>query len=135
MLFCLTCDGQFLERIQIWQMTNVMAVKLEKSTKESSSSIFTCKFRNLISDCLGGCPENSFQSCILDQALKALFTPTRGVYLNRTSYNSLSECLFSPWLVMANSECSQIWQMMNDKCHGCQTWEISIVTFIQYIYL
>ena len=57
------------------------------------------EFRYSISDCLDGRPKNSFWRCLLDQALKALFTSTRGVYLNRTGYNSLKcECLFSPGL-------------------------------------
>ena len=128
-----TAHSPFSESSQIWQMTNVMAVKLEKSPKEPSSSLFTCKFRNLISDCLGGHPKNSFQSCLLDQALKALFTSTRGVYLNRTSYNSLSECLFSPGF--RRQILRKITHLTNDKCQGCKTRKIYKRTFIQYIYL
>ena len=89
---------QEVYKVDKWQMTYNMAVTREKSAKWPSSSIFICEFRYLISDCLAGPPKNSFQSCLFDQALRAVYTSTRGVYLNSSIYNSLSEWQM-PWLL------------------------------------
>ena len=115
--FLLAYDCQFSESLQSWQMTkHDMAVKLEKSAKWPSSSIFICEFRYFISDCPGGPPKNSFILVYLTKHLKR-YSLLQEMCILTVPAITLSVCLFSSGLW--SPILRKFTNLTNEKCHGC----------------